>query len=123
MDDVRLRVETEDVNGIPLIRAHGEIDLYTVRQLREAIRHETERRPRALIIDLSATQYLDSSGLSELIAAYRMLTDFGSDLFVVAPADHPAVRRVLEITRLNLVFPVCSSVDEVMSRLRIAKAA
>lgn len=122
-DHTKLSAELADCDGIPLIRVHGEIDLHSAAELDQVVRAGVERGTRALIVDLGDASYLDSAGLSTLLAAHKALSARNASLFVVAPPSQRAVRRVLEITRLEAVFHVRSTVEDVLNEMRSAEAA
>lgn len=107
----RLVVELAESCGIPLVRAVGEIDLYNVGLFEDGIRRALSKDTGNLIVDLSKVAYLDSSGLSALISAYKKLQASGGKLYVIAPPESYAVRRVLEITRVDQFMCVRDSLD------------
>ncbi len=65
---------------------------------------------RNLILDLSDVKYVDSSGLSAILTANRLWKDFGS--FVLTGATHPAVKKLIEISRLEAILTIIPSVEE-----------
>lgn len=122
INDARLSIEITEIAGVPVVRAHGEIDLYTVPEFEQALDACVKRETQALIADLTETTYLDSSGLSALIHAYKALSGRKGGLCVVAPPETPGVRRVLEITRLNTVFQVSDTVEDAVAHIHDAKS-
>jgi anti-sigma B factor antagonist len=83
-------------DGRHVVEPRGDIDLATARELGTVLREEVEERPEELVVDLSETTHLDSTGVAVLLNAQRRLTRAGSHFAVVAPAGPP--RRVLEHT-------------------------
>ncbi len=123
MHGERLRVDSRVVEGVPLLHPHGEIDLYTVPEFERAITDALVSSVKTMVVDLSDITYLDSSGLSALIVAYKKLAAQGGRLYIVAPRDPPAVRRVLEITRVNTFLCVRPTIDDVARELSLPNAA
>jgi len=121
INDARLAIEVTEIAGVPVVRAHGEIDLYTVPEFEQALDACLKRETHALIADLSNTTYLDSSGLSALIHAYKALSGRKGGLYVVASPQTPGVHRVLEITRLDTVFQVSDTVEDAVARIDAAQ--
>ncbi len=64
-----------------------------------------------LIIDLSAVEYIDSSGLSAILTANRVFKANGGTL-VVTGATQPAVKKLIEISRLDTVINIIPTVAE-----------
>lgn len=63
-----------------------------------------------LIMDLSEVQYVDSSGLSAILTADRLWKKIGS--FVLAGAEQPAVKKLMEISRLDTILTMVPTVSE-----------
>lgn len=63
-----------------------------------------------LIFDLSHVAYVDSSGLSAILTADRLWKDLGS--FVLTGVNHPAVKKLIEISRLDTVLTIVPTVEE-----------
>lgn len=65
---------------------------------------------RNLIFDLSAVQYVDSSGLSVILTANRLWKPLGS--FVLTGVENPNVKKLIEISRLDSVLTIIPTVQE-----------
>lgn len=63
-----------------------------------------------LILDLSEVKYVDSSGLSAILTADRLWKRLGS--FILTGIEHPSVKRLIEISRLNSVLTIIPTVEE-----------
>jgi stage II sporulation protein AA (anti-sigma F factor antagonist) len=79
----------------------GELDLATVALLHEQLDRAMRGR-RAVVIDLSGLQFIDSSGLHVLMRAERELRAAGGQLVLVYGSR--AVHRVFELTGLDHYF-------------------
>ena len=64
-----------------------------------------------LIIDLSAVEYIDSSGLSAILTANRVFKA-NDGTMVLTGATHPAVKKLIEISRLDTVINIVPTVQE-----------
>jgi len=68
-----------------------------------------------LIVDLSEVESCDSSGLSSLLVANRILNTTGGSMRIAAPSEK--VYSLIKITQLERVLPVCATVDEAFAEL------
>jgi anti-sigma B factor antagonist len=59
---------------------------------------------RNVLVDLSAASYIDSSGIACLVEALQAARSKGADLGLVAVSTQ--AMRVLELARLDMVFPI-----------------
>ena len=91
-----LDIRRSEKQGLRLVEPRGDIDLVSARELGSVLREEAAREPEEVVVDLTETTNLDSTGVSVLLNAQRRLTRAGSRFTVVAPAGPP--RRVLELT-------------------------
>ena len=69
-----------------------------------------------LILDLSEIETCDSSGLSAILVANRILNTTGGQMRIAAPSDK--VYSLIKITQLNRVLPVCKTVEEAFNELK-----
>ena len=65
---------------------------------------------RNLILDLADVKYVDSSGLSAILTANRLWKDYGC--FVLTGANHPAVKKLIEISRLESILTIIPTIEE-----------
>lgn len=63
-----------------------------------------------LILDLSNVKFVDSSGLSSILTANRLWKGFGS--FVITGINHPSVKKLIEISRLDTVLEIIPTIQE-----------
>lgn len=85
------------------LAASGEIDAHTAPSLAAAI----DETGTDVALDLSAVDFVDSSGLRVLIDAHQRLTEAGGSLRIVAVSA--AVRRLLDISGVTEYLQVDAS--------------
>lgn len=69
-----------------------------------------------LIFDMSKVVYCDSSGLSSILLAFRILQSRGGHIRIAAPQK--SVRTLIKISQLNKVLPVTETVEDAISELK-----
>ena len=89
----------------------GEVDLSNVDDIRtllvDAVSHETE----CLILDLTKTSYLDSTGVRLLFELAERLQGRRQELRLVVD-DETLVRRVIVLTQLDQRVPLDTTVEQ-----------
>src|SRR3954453_8558140 len=103
------RFETGQQGGWPLLRHRGEADAYWASRLRDHMTRLLEGNGYHLVVDLSAVQFLDSTGIGVLMGGLKRTPARGGG--VGLPSATTFVSRVLEITGLDQVFPAFESVS------------
>jgi len=63
-----------------------------------------------LIFDMEDVKYVDSSGLSAILTANRLWNDYGA--FVLTNVKHPAVLKLIEISRLQTILTIVPTLQE-----------
>lgn len=70
---------------------------------------------RKLIIDLSEVDYCDSSGLSSILLAFRILQSNEGHIRLASPTKN--VKTLIEISQLDRVLTICNTVNEAIKDL------
>jgi len=68
------------------------------------------------IFDLSEVESCDSSGLSAILVANRILNVNEGHMRLAAPSEK--VYSLIQITQLDRMLPVCNTVDEAFEQLQ-----
>jgi len=61
-------------------------------------------------VDLSAVEYIDSSGIASLVEGYQVAKGLGLDFSLVGVSD--SAMSVLRLARLDQVFPIFTSLED-----------
>jgi anti-anti-sigma factor len=112
----RLEISGDDV---VVARLSGEIDLSNAAQLGEELGAGVPNSALGLVIDLTATEYLDSSGVHLIFDLAERLQRRQQQLRVVVPEGAP-IRRVLRIVELDGAVPVLATVEQAVAQIRDA---
>jgi anti-sigma B factor antagonist len=100
--DLSLSIDRSGARAV--ITVKGELDAYSAPSLEEEASRLLADNISELVLDLSATRFLDSSGLRAILTAQRRLSDREGRLALRAPSE--PVRRLLDITGLTDHFVV-----------------
>jgi anti-sigma B factor antagonist len=97
------------VNGFAIVFIDGEIDLAIADLLTEELESAIVESSPFLLIDLTSVTFMDSSGLSALLRAYKLATSAGGEVRLVGP--NATVSKLLRVTELNHVLPVHDTIE------------
>jgi anti-anti-sigma factor len=108
-----LAVERIQAGRHELLAVEGEIDIATSPRLIAALNEAVTDSAGAVVVDLSAVAFMDSTGLALLIRAQRRMSRRGRGFAVVCP-DGP-VRRIFELTDMVGMLRVTPSRETALS--------
>jgi anti-anti-sigma factor len=106
---VQFDVKPTTVLGRPALSVRGELDLATAPRLAEAVESQLSQQPQSLVVDLTDTTFLDSSGARELARIARRAAEESVALEVVCPRANRPVRLVVDLLELRAVVPIVES--------------
>ena len=97
---------TVELEGASVVaRLKGEVDMTNATWVHDELLHSVPNGAIRLIVDLSATRYLDSAAIALLFDIARRLSRRRQALRLVMPAGSP-LERVLELTEVGTVAPI-----------------
>jgi anti-anti-sigma factor len=108
-------------DGVRIVAVRGELDLSTASDLEAPLEDAVSSGDASVLIDLSECEFIDSTGIALIVRAWQRLdraADGEGSGRVVICSGNDQVRRVLEITGLELSIPIHSTRDEALAALR-----
>jgi anti-sigma B factor antagonist len=111
-DDQELRMEIRREGAATVLAPRGEVTAFSSPILRQSLREATASKPMVVVMDLSGTAYVDSSGVATMVEALQIVSRYGGKLVLAGMSDR--VRGVFEIARLQTVFEIAGSVEEAL---------
>ena len=100
---VSFSIDVRQRGGVALVEITGRLTSFEAKAFREAIQSLLSEGRRKIILNLTRLDYLDSSGIGELVRNYMSTVKRGGAMKVVGLA--PKVEEILRITQLYQVFP------------------
>ncbi|MGK5552614.1 STAS domain-containing protein [Actinomadura kijaniata] len=98
--------------GVTVVSVVGEVDLRTAGQLHAYLQQVRRTPAEHLVLDLTETPLLDSTGLQVLVNAHLYAAAHGATVRVAALA--PMVQRVFTITQLGTHIGVHPTVEDAL---------
>ena len=104
-----MEIKTREEGGFAIVELIGEVDLSCSPDARKHILSNLEAG-KNLLVDLSGVSYIDSSGVASLVEGYQSAKKRNLEFGLVGVSS--AAMSVLELARLDKVFPIHTSVAE-----------
>lgn len=99
----------EGPGDVVVLRPEGRLNMVAAPAVREAIASIVNSGRAKVAVDLSAVDFIDSSGLGALISGLKSTRQAGGDLRIAGANDQ--VRLVLQLTNLERVLTPFDSVE------------
>lgn len=91
----------------------GEIDIATCARFREALRAALAEGPDSVVVDMSAVEWLDSTGLGALVGALKKAQDRGGTVQVAGVPGR--IAKQFQVTGLARLFGMHASVHDALT--------
>ena len=112
-------LDEQDVDRrMHVIAVSGEIHVSSAPEFSRRFEEAIARGKTAVVLDLSGTEFIDSTGLSVLLNGLRRVTRQRGRLALVC--TNPTVLRLFEITRLDTTFDIHQDRDEALRAVQAA---
>ncbi|HUY82838.1 MAG TPA: STAS domain-containing protein [Acidobacteriaceae bacterium] len=100
-----MKITTRQVDGVTILDLSGRITLGEGSVLlRDAVRDLLAKGSKNILLNLGDVNYIDSSGIGELVSAYTTARNQGGELKLLNLTKK--VHDLLQITKLYTVFDV-----------------
>jgi anti-sigma B factor antagonist len=99
-----------------VLNVRGEIHVSTAPEFSLRLNEAISVGKTAVVLDLTAVEFIDSTGLSVLLNGLRRVTRRQGRLALVC--CNPTVLRLFEITRLDSTFDIFDSRDAALAHVR-----
>ena len=98
------------IGDVVVAHVAGEVDLSNAESVTERLVDAVPNTASALVLDMSGTDYLDSSGVRMIFELAQRLRNRNQDLGLVVP-EAANIRRVLILTEVERVVPMSTSIE------------
>jgi anti-anti-sigma factor len=110
-------VEKRRIEGMTLLRLEGVIKLgesaeFLTQTLERSLAEETGH----VLIDFSSINYIDSTGIGELVGYLGRFREIGRKLILINPSDR--IRKLLHVARLDELFSTYDVLEDALKAER-----
>lgn len=110
-----MQLETNMVSGVMVISlGEKRLDSRMAVGFKDKVSDLIENGNRLIVLNLSAVDFIDSSGIGCLVTCLKLL---GSKGKIVIWGLKPAVESMFKLTRMDRVFTLCATEDEALQAI------
>ena len=99
-----MKLDLKEDGDVSILVLSGQLTTGEAAQLREAVDTLLASDRTKILIDFGDVDFMDSSGIGELVASYRTVGRFGGQLKILKPSER--VHDSLSLTQLLPIFEV-----------------
>jgi len=100
-------------SGVLIIRLTGDlIGENNSAVVLDVVANSIEEKIKTCIVDISGLRYINSSGIGLLITILTKFRNKSGEVYLMKPSE--SVQKLLVITKLNAIFHIIQSEDEML---------
>ena len=112
-----MKLSTNETSGVSIIDLEGNVlGGPDATALNDILHKLIEKKKKKVLVDLSAVQSMNSSGLSMLIGALQTMRNAGGELKIAAASKK--IESLLVITKLSTVFELYPTAKEAIESFK-----
>jgi anti-sigma B factor antagonist len=112
----KVEIEILDEGDYRVLRPQGDLDVYTVGSLRDALGRMISDKTPKVVVDLDGVPFMDSSGLGALMGGVRRLREIGGDLAIACTREQHL--KLFTITGFGEGVSIAPTVEEAAKGFR-----
>lgn len=103
-------VDKKQIEHLTVLSVEGIIKLgQSAEFLAENLKRTLDKEQGDVILDLSKINYIDSTGIGELVAYLGRFGETGRKLILASPSDR--IRKLLKVAQLESLFTIYDDLD------------
>ena len=116
MAQQKVEIDIQDKGEYKVLVPVGDLDVYTVGSLRDALGKMIEDETPRVVVDLDGVPFMDSSGLGALMGGVRRLREAGGDLAIACTREQHL--KLFTITGFGEGVSIAPTVEEAAKGFR-----
>lgn len=108
-----MTVQHEEINGIDVVSLPERLIMANASDARTALKKILDQGKGCMVIDLSNTNYMDSSGLAAIVSALQTARTKDGDVYLSHMND--TLRALFELTQLHKICQIYDDTDSAVT--------
>lgn len=112
-----MNIDTERQAQVNILTpAIRRLDASVAAPFKEAVMREVGEDNKALIVDFSKIDFIDSSGLGTLVSLLKLMNGRGE---MALCSLNPGIRNMFALTRMDRIFRICADKSAALAQLSL----
>ena len=109
----KLTLGVRRIGSAAVVRVRGSAGIAEADKMQRKLEELAAQRVPRIVLDLGEMEFICSQGLGAIITGHLKCRHYEGEIRLVNP--RPAVRELLEVTRLTKLFPIYATVDQAVA--------
>ncbi len=115
-----LVIENQTIDGILVVKLEGELDAFTVQQVKEQLSTFIKKGYKKIVVNLSQVRYINSTSIGVLVSRLRDIKKRQEELVLAELSDR--VNRILTLVGGKQLFQIFNTEQEAIASLAKSQA-
>ena len=112
--------ENQTIDGILVVKLEGELDAFTVQQVKEQLSTFIKKGYKKIVVNLSQVRYINSTSIGVLVSRLRDIKKRQEELVLAELSDR--VNRILTLVGGKQLFQIFNTEQEAIASLAKSQA-
>ncbi len=108
-----IRIDVSHAGSTIVVHIHGSATMNYSSQVQDTLEDLAAKQVPVIVLDLSDMDFICSVGLGAIITGHLKCRHHNGQIRLVNP--QPAVRKLLETTRLTKLFPIYDNLEDAVA--------
>ena len=110
-----MKIRQSDINGIKVLDVEGDVNMDNSQELRAVLKQLVKDGVKKLLVDLSGSNYIDSSCLATFIEMRKKMSETGGNVYISSISGK--VKGIFEVSKVDTLFKIFSSKKEALEQI------
>lgn len=110
-----LIINERKINGIVVIELEGDLDAFTVQEIRRRLNEMMEEGTDRIVLNLSKLRYINSTSIGVLVGRLRRIRERGGD--IVLAELNPRINRIITLVGGRRLFRIFNNEQKAIEEL------
>jgi anti-sigma B factor antagonist len=110
-----MEIRHSEVNGVKILEVEGDVNMFNSQELRKVFKQLLKDKVKRLLVDLTKSNYIDSSCLATLIEMQQEMNKMDAKMCLSGVSGK--VLGIFEITKMDTLFKMFPSQADALAQL------
>lgn len=111
-----MEIRQSEVNGIKVLDVEGDVNMDNSQELRKVLKQLVKDGVKKLLVDLSGSNYIDSSCLATFIEMRKKMSEMDGHIYISSVSGK--VKGIFEVSKVDTLFKIFSSKTEALAQIQ-----